>query len=244
MNCPACGRTKAGVIKSIDDGESVIRFRKCPCGRRWRTEESVVDKPPLVARKQPLLATNGQRGVGGALSSGPISAVLDPESDRKIDRACVSKKKPRGPVVYDKAFALFWDHAGSTRSKGSKVLAQDVWIREGRPDVVVLMSKWGEYVASCGELFPKDVSRWLGLRGWEEAYGPPRGRPVVPVAPPSPYCLAHQKAPGRPSRYHVGSCPRCRHFEAAGASRVSEPTSLVDVAGAERFRAERERDKK
>lgn len=84
MDCPFCRTEGSKVVNSIDDGASVVRFRSCKCGKKWRTEELVAGAAAVAIRgkdspqpskggqakapKSPSLATNSTGGVGGGLS--------------------------------------------------------------------------------------------------------------------------------------------------------------------------------
>lgn len=93
MICPACGEV-AGVYRSIDLDELVIRKRRCKCGRRWRTVEHdealtwKANKRSLAGSndRQPgsLVTTNGTSDHKGVISSPEmvISGSNDPRGGR------------------------------------------------------------------------------------------------------------------------------------------------------------------
>lgn len=43
MNCPACRGEIGEVLKTEDQGDSIRRRRRCPCGYRWTTREFLVE---------------------------------------------------------------------------------------------------------------------------------------------------------------------------------------------------------
>jgi hypothetical protein len=98
VDCPACG-AESSVQKSMSIGAVVVRRRKCACGARWATEETLKrgslvatgghTGPPL-ARKQPPVTTAGHGGVGGGLSGD-----LDPKSE--IRSGPISNPDPDPP---------------------------------------------------------------------------------------------------------------------------------------------------
>jgi hypothetical protein len=122
---------------------------------------------------------------------------------------------------------------GARSPKGSKVLAQQKWIAQGRPDPVVVMAKWSEYVQSSGELSTMHIARWFGLRGWEDEYAPAVGLRTVPTAPPAPGCWWHRQrgSRGKPSNKPEADCPECKHIAARNGTRSGEPASIAELMG-------------
>jgi hypothetical protein len=165
-------------------------------------------------------------------------------------------------VSYETAFELMWSQMGARSPKGNKVLAQQRWVAQGRPDPVVVMAKWSEYVQSSGELSTMHIARWFGLRGWEDEYESAPARAAKPAVA-DPRCTWHRdpRNDARASSYPKPGCPRCKHFAARSGTRSGEPSEIGELAArkaaeleaeserkrlaaAERFRQERERDTK
>jgi hypothetical protein len=130
-------------------------------------------------------------------------------------------KKTRGPIIYPAAFSLFWDNVTSPRSKGLKSEALERWVQQGRPDAHALIAKWKEYLASLGDLSPKDVCRWIARRGFDEEY-----TRAVPRATDT-RCAWHKRqgTDDKPAFRPDAACDRCRHFTARAGTRTSEPTA-------------------
>lgn len=80
--------------------------------------------------------------------------------------------KPVARTEYPGEFSRFWEAIASPRPKGLKSEALKRWRERGSPPAELLTRKWGEYLASLGDTYPKDVCRWIAYRGFEEVYEP------------------------------------------------------------------------
>lgn len=147
-------------------------------------------------------------------------------------------KKAPVQIAYPEAFTAFWDAAASTRSKGLKSDAFRAWAKQGKPPADRLTAKWGEYLRSLGETFPKDICRWIAARGWEETYEAPRARPALAQAPRDANCAGWHQGGKNTNRAHPRGeqrgCPECkgvalRKWQAEG--RKGEPAQARDALG-------------
>lgn len=166
------GRTREDEAIWRNGADNLVACCK-PCNSRKGNKLNV--EPPELSNGQiqPLMDIERYSSLNNDLSDPDLSLtpLEDPDPAKKeITRSDRARARKR-PIDYPDAFAVFWDNIGSTRSKGLKSEALRAWEIVGKPPASVLISQWGEYLRSLGDTFPKDVCRWLKLRGWEEHYG-------------------------------------------------------------------------
>jgi hypothetical protein len=216
MKCPACGIDGSGVHKSIDNGPTVLRRRKCLCGARWSTEEKPI-RGSLVAFGGQELAESGQGKTGkaqnlatGVPKGGLGVSVSDPnsplfpassvpseqsgsvsEGDQGVDPA---RERP----AYPAAFEVFWSASWKEGSKGAALKA---WKKARCPNLIdasPAMSAYLKAKAASGQAIAH-VSSWLSAGGhlqteWKLSPLPDRNaQPALRQAVPAPY-----HAPAKP----------------------------------------------
>lgn len=188
MDCPNCQAPGSSVKQSMDDGVTVSRLRLCPCGTRWRTEETVIrasvrtlaatngtgrDRPPPVSRNQPPAGSNDSGGFGGDLPSGSdLPPSPDPPSDLDLTRSDQARASARvNEPVYPVAFEEVWIGTGRL---GGKHLALKAWKKMGSPSWATIRPIWESYLRSPRPAsgFVKDLSSWFNGRFHQQEWLP------------------------------------------------------------------------
>lgn len=198
MNCPACGIPDSRVFKSIDDGTTVTRLRRCMCGVQWRTDEVVILKTlrTIPTQGQTPVATNGHPpppvatnppsssgGVGGGLS-GIVQETIpetDPNPGLVVNPKRARERKPRTRTEpdYEVEFLELWRGCDLV---GTKLTAQAAWREVGRPRAAEVITVWKLYRASVPlSQSPLHVSTWLRAFGHRQEWVPLPARATTPI---------------------------------------------------------------
>lgn len=100
MKCPFCASDQTQVLESrtVDDGESIRRRRKCTdCEKRFTTYEKVKGSVLWVVKKdgnrEPFEKEKLKRGILRAIEKRPVSLDLVDDIVDQVEREMLSKEK-------------------------------------------------------------------------------------------------------------------------------------------------------
>lgn len=248
MNCPDCNGYDVRVIDTLKSDAINTRRLACQrCGVRWQTDEtirkgsiqrrvtpirtpSLAIRPPPLASGTPSVASDGDGGVGGGLSSGSDLSLF-PGSDLLSDRSSNpdqtrARKKRRDAEYTSPQFVAFWE---VYPKKVSKRDAATAWWKLGldaHADAVIagLRVQLAEFARRDRDKVP-NAATWLNGERWRDDPAAYSQMPRVAV----PRCPWHAKNGRGPSRYPTVACPDCKEHAARTAGRTSEPTPLSDA---------------
>lgn len=249
MNCPDCAR-RTEVVKTMVMSDATERLRRCECGTRFFTIETI--KRVLPSAEHPPTAATA-------------TAPQPPRNRPATKKLPATARQPAGnasaqPSDSDLGIPLPISEADQTRARAEQPVFQfDVAANDGK-SWGLPPSRHAEYVAAFPSVdcmaeyrkisawissnplnrktprgMPAFLFRWLG-RAQDRGGSSPR----LPVsAMPDPRCPFHRQ-PGtnnRPSRFPHANCPECKHVAAGRRDRVSEPSPPIVPASREELEA-------
>lgn len=215
----------SAVVKSLDEGTSWRRKRRCACGATWNTKETPI-KGTLVATnshaRETLVARGGHKRPAAQVVS--INSGSDPDQITPVvvdpERARVSDFVEVFPVLGGETWGL-------------ERHMHDAWVAAF--PALDLAQQYKQAIAwlnanPTNRKTPKGMPRFLHLWLSRNQDRAPRANGAGPKAGmQSPYCAFH-RSPGThrkaPPTGMVSGCPECKHVEAARAERVSEPMPI------------------